>query len=571
MRSTHSIILGLVLAGCGPKSPPSTPAPGASEVVGDGVSDTKQSPSAGGAVSAPPALPSQESLAERVEAANEWLTTGKPEDASTALALYREMVDEAPDSAQLRFNIGLAYEGIGDAAGARKAYLRATDVDPGLAEAWLNLGAMAEREGDHARALQSYRAGLRHAEADPQLFAATIGVLRKLGRHDEAVREARSAIKTNGNNVDAYNNLGLVYLEQGKLELAQFIYQRALSAIPDADSNALVHANLGRVYLAQGKIALAEKKFQDALLKDNDLVVAMMFLGQLYTQNRNWEGTIAVLERARELERDNAAIRVNLGIGYRGLGRMEESEASYKKALELDESLIETHLNLALLYGDSLQQFEKAYEALDTYLDVGGARTELVDTWRADFEKTQAKLERDAARKKRREEQRRKREEEKRLLAEEEQRKAEEAAAAPPPAPEAETEAAPAAGAEPTLPPAVEPVPAGPAGEDVPSDAWGTSTPDPAREQGSVSSAVGQSCSGVGSCGDASLECAQDDVCREVGTPGTFGVGVGCVESGDCASGLSCVDNSCAEGEGAPGGSTDGGAVPGTGSPWGGQ
>jgi tetratricopeptide (TPR) repeat protein len=130
------------------------------------------------------------------------------------------MLEEAPDSAPLRFNIGLAYEGIGDPAGARKAYLRATDVDPKLAEAWLNLGAMAEREGDHARALQNYRAGLRHAENDPKLFAATIGVLRKLGRHDEAIREARSAIKTNGNNVDAYNNLGLVYLDQGRLELA---------------------------------------------------------------------------------------------------------------------------------------------------------------------------------------------------------------------------------------------------------------------------------------------------------------------------------------------------------------
>ena len=98
--------------------------------------------------------------------------------------------------------------------------------------------------------------------------------------------------------MDAYNNLGLVYLEQGKLELAQFIYQRALSAIPDAEGNALVHANLGRVYLAQGRVVDAEDKFKDALLKDNDLVVAMMFLGQLYTENRNWEGTVAVLERS---------------------------------------------------------------------------------------------------------------------------------------------------------------------------------------------------------------------------------------------------------------------------------
>lgn len=563
MRSTHSIILGLVLIGCGPKAPPAAPASGSSDVATEvGEAAESATPPADSAPAPAEGAPA-ESLAERVEAANVWLATGKPEDASTALALYREMLEEAPDSAPLRFNIGVAYEGIGDPAGARKAYLRATDVDPTLAEAWLNLGAMAEREGDHARALQNYRAGLRHAENDPKLFAATIGVLRKLGRHDEAIREARSAIKTNGNNVDAYNNLGLVYLDQGKLELAQFIYQRALSAIPAADANALIHANLGRVYLAQDKVGLAEKKFQDALLKDNDLVVAMMFLGQLYTQNRNWEGTTAVLERARELEPENAAIRVNLGIGYRGLGRMDESEASYKKALELDPTLIETHLNLALLYGDSLQKFEQAYEALDLYVDRGGARTELVDTWRADFEKTQQKLERDAARKKRRDEQRRKREQEKRLLAEEEARKAAEAAAAPPPAPEPVPEPAVETPAEASVPAA--------AGQAGPASAWGSPSTGAAPVSAGVSSAVGQPCQGVGSCGDASLECAQDDVCREVGTPGTFGVGVGCVESGDCASGLSCVDNSCVQGAGAPAGSANDGAAPGTGSPWGGQ
>ena len=567
MRSIHSIILGLVLAGCGPKAPPAAPASGPPDV------STEVGAVAGSATApvdpdpAPVERPPAESMAQRVEAANVWLESGKPEDASTALSLYREMLEEAPDSAPLRFNIGLAYEGIGDPAGARKAYLRATDVDPTLAEAWLNLGAMAEREGDHARALQNYRAGLRHAENDPQLFAATIGVLRKLGRHDEAIREARSAIKTNGNNVDAYNNLGLVYLDQGKLELAQFIYQRALSAIPAADANALIHANLGRVYLAQDKVALAEKKFQDALLKDNDLVVAMMFLGQLYTQNRNWEGTIAVLERARELEPENAAIRVNLGIGYRGLGRMDESEASYKRALELDASLVETHLNLALLYGDSLQKFEQAYEALDLYIDRGGTRTELVDAWRDDFEKTQEKLERDAARKKRREEQRRKREQEKRLLAEEEALKAAESAAAPPPAPEPVPEPAVEPPAEPSAE-ASDPAAAGQAG---PAAAWGAPSASDAPVSAGVSSAVGQPCRGLGSCGDASLECAQDEVCREVGTPGTFGVGVGCVESGDCASGLSCVDNGCVQGSGAPASSTDDGAVPGTGSPWGGQ
>lgn len=535
MRTAPGIVLFLALVGCGPKAPPepaATPAP---------AGTTAGQPAAPGVPAPAPAPVAEKApLAERVDTATAQLSSASPEVAAKALSQLQLLAEEAPDSAVIRYNIGLAHEGIGDAAAARKAYLRATDLDPSLGRAWLNMGAMAEREGDNPRALQNYRAGLRNAESDPELFAATIGVLRKLGRHDEAIREAKSAIKTNGNNVDAYNNLGLVYLDQGKLELAQFIYQRALSAIPEADGNALIHANLGRVYLAQGKVPLAEKKFQDALLKDNDLVVAMMFLGQLYTQNRNWDGTVAVLERARELEPDNAAIRVNLGIGYRGLGRLEESEASYRKALELDSGLSEVHLNLALLYGDSEQEFEKAYAELDAYVAQGGTRGELVAEWRADFEKTESKLERDAARKKRRDEQRKKREEEKRLLEEAERQAAQEAAAAPAPAP----------------------APAPPPG-------------DPASSAGAGGAAgLGQSCSGAGSCGDAALECAQDDVCRDVGTPGTFGVGIGCVQTSDCASGLSCDNNVCAQVGGAAPAAPAGGsgsADPGTGAPWGGQ
>jgi tetratricopeptide (TPR) repeat protein len=546
MHMAPGIVLALALIGCGPKAPPEAAPVAVPEASGSGETggDVSTSPES---TEPTPTTP----LAERVAQANLLLADGSPESAAKALKQLRSLLDEAPDSAVIRYNIGLATEGIGDNAAARKSYLRATDLEPGLGRAWLNIGAMAERDGDNARALQNYRAGLRNAEDDPQLFAATIGVLRKLGRNDEAIREAKSAIKTNGNNVDAYNNLGLVYLDQGKLELAQFIYQRALSAIPEADGNALVHANLGRVYLAQGKVPLAEKKFQDALLKDNDLVVAMMFLGQLYTENRNWEGTVAVLERARELEPDTAAIRVNLGIGYRGLGRLEESEASYKKALELESGLIDVHLNLALLYGDSQQQFGKAFMEMDAYVDLGGTRTDLVELWRADFEKTKSKLERDAARKLRRDEQRQKREEEKRLLAEEEARQAREAAAAPPAAPAPAPADPPAGSVRGELGPAV-----------APPDTSGSAT------------RLGQSCVGVGSCGAPALECAQDNVCRDVGTPGTFGIGIGCVQASDCASGLSCDDNVCAPVGGAvPKNPAVGSDVtdPGTASPWGGQ
>jgi tetratricopeptide (TPR) repeat protein len=554
-RTLCGVVLAISLVGCGPKKEPETPVSGPASAGQQGTT-TPGDPSVGTAAGQLPATPAKPKapLEERVAAATALLTTGSPEDAGKAVSKLKLLVQESASSAELHYNLGLAYELIEDTTSARKEYLRATDLDPTVGHAWLNMGAMAEREGDFDRALQSYRAGLRHAPEHPQLVSATIGVLRRLNRHEDAIRQAKKAIQTNANNVDAYNNLGLVYLDLGKLELAQFMYQRALQAIPNADKNAMVHANLGRIYLAQGRRPLAEVKFKDALLQDENLVAAMIALGGLYTENRNWEGTVVTLERARELEPDNAAVRVNLGIGYRGQGRFEDALASYQKALELDPELVDVYLNLALLYGDSMQAFDKAFGSLDRYTDLGGTETELAETWRAEFTATKTKIERDKARLKRREDQRKKREEDARLL--EVKKQNDDKAAAE----EAEKEAARAAEeakrqAEEAAAPAPAPAPAPTEGAG--GDPAGAPAPAPAAGN------LGQACKGLGSCADSALECANDDVCREVGTPGTFGAGVGCVESSDCASGLGCVENACID--------AGSGNDSGTGTPWGGQ
>ena len=52
-----------------------------------------------------------------------------------------------------------------------------------------------------------------------------------MGRHDEALREGKAALSRDANNIDVYNNLGLLYIDQGKPDLAKFIYQKALNTI----------------------------------------------------------------------------------------------------------------------------------------------------------------------------------------------------------------------------------------------------------------------------------------------------------------------------------------------------
>ncbi|RYO74329.1 hypothetical protein DL764_010854 [Monosporascus ibericus] len=70
--------------------------------------------------------------------------------------------------------------------------------------------------------------------------------------------------------LDTVNNLGLLYLDQGKLGEAEKMYQRALQGYekalgPEHTSTLTTVNNLGNLYKVQGKLGEAEKMYQRAL------------------------------------------------------------------------------------------------------------------------------------------------------------------------------------------------------------------------------------------------------------------------------------------------------------------
>lgn len=385
MRCLPLIALGLLLAGCPKKGGtdlPTAPTTGA-DTPGDTTPDTTPGV---------PDAPSGSSFEDRYAAAVAQLKAGDVESVKGAAATFQQLATERPELAEIPYNLGVAAAALGDLEGARKHYLRATDVDPKLGDAWLNLGALAERAGDLDRALSHYEAGLRHAPENEKLIVGIIGVLRKQGRTDEAISKAKAVLIKNANNVDAYNNLGLVYVDQGKLDLAKFIYQKALT-IQGADQNALLHCNLGRVYLLSGETVLARQELERSLELDPNLVASLMFLANDRLDNRDWEGAAKYLERARTLEPENPAITMNLGIAYRGLGRFDDARAEYEKTLNLDRANPDPYLNLAVLQGDHLKQYDAALASIQKYRDSGGRDLARADAWQKDIEAQKQKYE----------------------------------------------------------------------------------------------------------------------------------------------------------------------------------
>ncbi len=424
---TRSVLLLFSLVACGPKEQPveALPAPVEPTPV-EAAPVEEQSLVEPVAV----ALSAEEIALQNLaalDAAAGLLTTGRENDAQQAVRMLKEVSEADPELALAYYNLGVAYEILGSKLDARKSYLRATDIDSGMGDAWLNMGNMQFRDGNLTRALQNYKTGLRGDEENMKLWVAVIATLRQLGQLDRAIDEARSALLVNARSLNVYNNLGLIYMEQGKYDLAKFIYQRALGQ-EGGEQHAYIRCNLGRVQQLMGYSVDARIAYREALDLDPELVPAMLYLSEDYLDNRNFGDALDLLERADGLDPENPDILMNLGIAYRGTERYEDAKGSYQRVLRLDPGNPEPHLNLGILYGDYLKEYDAAVASYEAYRDAGGARAEEVEEFIDATLQEKRKVERAAARRERQNAERQEREEQQRLLEENQRREAEEAA-----------------------------------------------------------------------------------------------------------------------------------------------
>ena len=67
------------------------------------------------------------------------------------------------------------------------------------------------------------------------------------------------------------------------------------------------------------------------------------------------------VKKCKSLYRVKISSHYNLGISLQGLGRFEDAEASYKKAIALKPDNVEAHYNLGILLYE-IKQYRKAAE-----------------------------------------------------------------------------------------------------------------------------------------------------------------------------------------------------------------
>lgn len=148
------------------------------------------------------------------------------------LAYNKAQVDQKPNDAALRVQLGYTYFLKGDTDNAIKQYLVAKDLDKNNYDAYLNLSIAYDQQN---RTDDSLKMAVQAVKISPRDYKGQLlegRNYRKLKMYKEATNALSEAIRLKPGNTDTLYEVGLVAEAQGKKKDAEQIYKETLSYDP---------------------------------------------------------------------------------------------------------------------------------------------------------------------------------------------------------------------------------------------------------------------------------------------------------------------------------------------------
>lgn len=151
--------------------------------------------------------------------------------------------------------------------------------------------------------------------------------------YESAERIWKTALSTRPRNERAWNALGNVYYQQGRLDEAMKHYECALSLSPDS---AQVLCNLGAIFGRAGQLERAIAYFRKASERDPAYADAHLNWGFALFLQGDIDGAVSHFQQGAKLAPGLAEAHKMLGEGLRRAGRAEEAAACFAEAERVD-------------------------------------------------------------------------------------------------------------------------------------------------------------------------------------------------------------------------------------------
>lgn len=285
------------------------------------------------------------------------------------------------------YMMGVVQGRCGDDEAALAHYQRALETNENYCGARVGVGLGDIRAGREQQARQHFERAIRD---DNQCTSAYVNLAIIQRSNENEVREAlnnlRRALAIESDYLPAFNQMALLYLGQAEgnqqmLDLAEVVCRQAQLI----DGNyAPIYNTWGLINVRQGNIIAALAKFERAFSLDADFFEAYMNFGQLTLSFRGYQDAVRAFTQARRLQPNSYDATIGLGAAQRGLTQLDEAEATYRAAIELDAQRPEAYFNLGLLYqdfkGGQIPQLRQATEFYEQFTSRAGNQPRYAET-----------------------------------------------------------------------------------------------------------------------------------------------------------------------------------------------
>ena len=274
-----------------------------------------------------------------------WHNKSGPEGFRKGIEYFNQALEKDPNYAPAYAGLARSYINLGlDAiskenfAKGKAAALKAVTLDSNLAEAHTALGrSLLTSDWDYAGAEKEFKRGIELEPDSAIAHRSYAAYLSALGRHQEAIAEAK----------------------------------RALQLDPlTTTTNSIV----GQSYLFARQYDQAIEQYRKLLEMDRGFADGYRFLSLAYTGKGQYEEALATAQAGLKVAPDNPGLLAELGYAYARAGQRVAAQKTLDQLLTLAKQREVSGALIALLYaglGDRDQAFawlEKAYEARSSNL-----------------------------------------------------------------------------------------------------------------------------------------------------------------------------------------------------------
>lgn len=272
------------------------------------------------------------------EAAMRATRLGGPEANDTAKARFKAALEIDSKLWEAWHNLGVISFKDGEDEAAIEAFGKALAIKRDHMPTLLGRAEANRRAGHKKEARADYEAALRATDEDDpnrrDAAARLASLLRDFGDFDDAVAVLRDTVRLSGINAKIYTELGLIYIQQKRLELAQLVLAKAVELDDKDKKDPAIYNALALLAQRQGKAQEAFERFDYAASLDANYIDARFNKASVLLDAGDYARAKAELLVIVEKRPDDHAAQVSLGVAQRGLKDFDGARKTWAKVIK---------------------------------------------------------------------------------------------------------------------------------------------------------------------------------------------------------------------------------------------